>query len=137
MLFEEYKKHENTIYDNVDKLRQIHDELAIKLNGKPLIPNGGELIQGYFKIFGYWQKAGEKTDIASEQNELVLKILDINKQYQNVPLILQTNSIALKADHAYINIVKINTMLKNKFKDFIHFHRRAYKLMEVIVKILA
>lgn len=136
MLFEDYRKHENAFYDNVDKLRQIHDELGLNLNGKPILPNGGELIQGYFKIFGDWQKAGEKTDMTSEQNELVLKILNINKQFQNVPLVLQTNDIALKADHAYINIVKIDTMLKNKFKDFIHFHRRANKVTDIIIKIL-
>lgn len=137
MLFEEYKKHEKQFYDNVDKLRQVHDELGINFNGKPIVPNtGGELVQGYFQIFGDWMKKGEKTDFESEQNEIVLKVLEINKHFQNIPLILQTNDIALKADFAYINIVKIDGMLKNKFKDFIHFHRRANKLTNVIIEIL-
>lgn len=137
MLFEEYKKHERQFYDNVDKLRQVHDELGINFNGKPIIPNtDGELVQGYFKIFGDWMKNGGKTDFESEQKEIVLKVLEINKGFQNIPLILQTNDIALKADLAYINIVKIDGILKNKFKDFIHFHRRANKLTNVIIEIL-
>ncbi len=120
ILFEDYRKHENKFYDKVYKLRQIHDELGVNFNGKPIVQNsGGELIQGYFQIFGDWMKNGEKTDFKSEQNEIVLKILEINKKFQDIPLILQTNDIALKADAAYINIVKIDGMLKNKFRDFI------------------
>lgn len=136
MLFEDYRKHEKKFYVNVDKLRQIHDELVVSLNGKQLPPNDGELIQGYFRIFGDWQKAGEKTDIISEQNEIVLRTLEINKKFQNLPLILKTNDIALKADIAYINIEKIEGLLNDKFQDFIHFHKRAYKLTNVIVRIL-
>lgn len=137
MLFEEYKIHERQFYDNVDKLRQVHDELGMNFNGKPIVPNtSSELVEVYFQIFGDWMKNGKKTDFESEQNEIVLKVLEINKNFQNIPLILQTNDIALKADIAYINIVKIDAMLKNKFKDFIHFHRRANKLTNVIIEIL-
>lgn len=137
MIFEDYRKHENSFYDNIDRLRQIHDELALKLNDGPVLANvEKKLIAGYFKIFRDWREAGEKTDVTSEQGEIVKKILEVNKQFQDVPLILQTNTIAIRADQAYINILKIDEMLRSKFRDFIHFHRRAHKLTEVIIKIL-
>lgn len=139
LLFEDYRKHESLFNDNVDRLRQIHDELGMNLNNnnKLIIPNNGsELVQGYFKIFGDWINNGQKTDLTSVQTEIVLKMLELNKVFQNVPLILQTNDIALKAEIAYINIEKIDKMLATKCNDFIHFHKRAYKLTNVIIKIL-
>src|SRR6266536_554571 len=55
----EYKKHERLFYENVDGLRKIHDELGIHFDGKTMEKDeGGDLIQGYFHVFGEWQKAG-------------------------------------------------------------------------------
>lgn len=137
LLFETYKKHEKQFYENVDELRRIHDELGVQLNGTPMQKDkGGDLIQGYFKVFGDWQANGEKTDIASEYEEIVLKTLQLNRLHSNIPLILTTNELALKADAAYLNIEKIDKMLFQKFKDFAHFHKRASKLTNLIITII-
>jgi len=133
----EYKKHERLFYENVNGLRKVHDELGVHLNGKTMEKDkGGDLIQGYFHVFGEWQKDGAKTDIISEYKEIVLKVLELNRKHQNIPLTLQTNELALQADVAYQNVEKIDNALLKKFNEFSRFHRRASKLVEVIIKIL-
>jgi hypothetical protein len=135
-MFETYKKHEKQFYENVDGLRRLHDELAVQFNGKSMPKElGAELIQRYFEVFGKWQSNGEKTDVYSEQTEIVLNILELNKDHQNNPFVLTSNDLALKADQAYRNIEKIDIMLIQKFNDFARFHRRAAKLTSVIVRI--
>jgi hypothetical protein len=137
LLFETYKKHETQFYEGVNGLRKIHDELGVQLNGTPIQKDkGGDLIQGYFRIFGEWQTNGEKTDIGSLHKEIVLQTIQLNKHHPNIPLILPTNELALKADAAYLNVEKIDGMLSKKCKDFAHFHRRASRLTNLIIKII-
>jgi hypothetical protein len=137
LLFEAYKKHEKQFYENVDGLRKIHDEVGVQLNATSMQKEKeGDLIQGYFKVFREWQANGEKTDIASEHEEIVLKTLQLNRLHPNILLILTTNELALKADAAYLNVEKIDKMLAQKFKDFAHFHSRASRLTNIIIKII-
>lgn len=63
-------------------------------------------------------------------------MLELNRKHQNIPLTLQTNELALQADVAYQNVEKIDNALLKKFNEFSRFHRRASKLVEVIIKIL-
>ena len=135
--FEEYKKSEAIFNTNIDRIRQIHDSLRVQLHDKPIIPgNESQLIIGYFEIFEKWFENGEKNDFEPVYNEIVKPILEVNKKFQNVPLILETNTLALNADYAFMNIEKIDNFMIKRCKDYIHFHKRAYRLTNVITKIL-
>jgi hypothetical protein len=136
MMSEAYQKHEKQFNESVNGLRRLHDELGVRFNGAPLQEPDGPIIQGIFKIFGKWQQNGEKTDINSVHTDIVCKILELNRKHQNSHLILPANELCLNADIAYINIEKIEGMLFKKFNDFAHFHKRAAKLTNVIIKIL-
>jgi hypothetical protein len=134
---EEFKRHEKQYYENIVQLRNIHDTLGVHLDGKPINKDtGGELIQGYFQIFDDWLKNGGNKNITATHIEIVLKVLDLNRNFQKIPLILKTNEHALNCDIAFENIVKIDTMLQDKFLQFAHFHRRASRVTNMVIRII-
>jgi hypothetical protein len=137
MNFDIYRKYEMEYQDNLFILKQIHDELGMELDGKPIdIEIDGKLIQEYFEIFGFWQRDGMKVDTVSTYNEVICKILAMVRNNKGFPIGLRISQHALKCELAFKNIEKIDGLLKNKIIKFAYYHRRAYRLLRVIIKIL-
>jgi hypothetical protein len=131
-----YKTHEKDFYDNLVLLRKIHDELGVRLDGQRLEATPeSEFIQKYFIIFGHFVKPNIRLDINTTQENVIAKILQLNNEY-NIPVSLQISNHALRCDIAFQNIEKIDALLFRKFADFVHFHKRASRLITVIIKII-
>ncbi len=132
-----YSKHEEQYYSNIEELRRFHEILGAKYNGVQLERDkSGDLIVGYFKIFGDWVRAGAKKEIESTYTEIVKKILELNKKHGPNLLTLESTNYAIKCEIAYINIEKIENILHEIFKPFAYDHHRASKLLTVIIRIL-
>lgn len=132
---EKYAGYEKEYRENLGELKKIHDSLGAQLDGKVLHKDdGGELLQQYFKIFSDWFKNGSSRTLEDTYSQIVLRTIERLKEIAPHSIILSINDHALKCDLAYENIANIDKMLAEKFGDFAHFHRRASKLIPVIIK---
>jgi hypothetical protein len=128
---------ERNYHQNIDALRRIFDELAVKYNGKEiLVEEGGQLIQDYADIFSKWIKNGAITNIYSTYSEIVVPIKGLGKSHKTSPLILPISNHALQCHYAFANIDKIEKSLKVRYNEFAFAHRNASKLLTVILKII-
>jgi hypothetical protein len=134
--FEISRNLEKDFYSNVYELTKVNDELWVKYGSMPPPREDINYVKGYFGIFESWEKNGAKTQIIHERNEIVLKILAHNQQFFGNSLAFQTNNFALLADAAFIDIEKTESFLVKLFETFAYSHRRASKVVDVIIKIL-
>ena len=95
----------------------------------------GEFIQSYFNVFGFFMKENANLSIASTHENIILPILNLVNKY-NLPISLQISDYALNCDYAYQNVFRSDKLLYEKYNQFAHFHRRAGKLVKVIMKII-
>ena len=121
---------------SVDDLRKFNDYLGKTYNGQPATPQIVAYMRGYFKIFVNWVDAGGKTEFIITKKEIVEAVLSHNQKFAGSDFSFNTNNIALAASHAFINIEKIDKTLFDLFEDFAFIHRRAAKIINVIIKIL-
>jgi hypothetical protein len=134
--FEVYKKHEERFYSNVDDLRKINDEFSVRLNTNSLTMTEMPYVIGFFGIFVKWVEGGSSNTIFNLRNEIVLKVLEYNKNFTGNPHVLQTNNLCLTADQSYGTIAKVDDLLSDLFKSYVLTHFRAGMLTDVIVQII-
>jgi len=135
--FESYKRYESLYYQSLDDLRKIRDGLYVEFNGKKIERNSStDLIIGFLSIFDDWHQNGQKKKINSTHKEIILPIIELNRKHQNNPSILEINNIVLKADMAYMNISKVEEVMVSDLRSFAHAHRKAARMLKVIIKIL-
>lgn len=132
-----FSVNEKNYQDNIEAIRRIIEELMVKFNGKELnIDQGGQLVQDCFDIISNWIKNGAKTNITDTYSEIVKPVHELGKIHKSIPLILPLTDHALKCIYAFGNIEKIEKFLISRYKKFAFAHRRASKLMGVILKVI-
>ena len=137
MLFSAYQRAEIKFQENVDALRKFNDLLALKYTSNP----SPELIiekydKKYFGVFNKWVEDGLKTEPINLQHGIVKPILALNQAFVGLPETFETNNFALSADVAFMNIEKVDRGLTESLEAYSRSHRRAYRITNVIVKIL-
>jgi hypothetical protein len=136
MYFKSYEFHEKQFYSCVDDLRKLNDLFALQAPKGEILPMEIPYVKSYFDIFNKWFEAGASTIIKVEYEAIVLKVLELNKKFNNVSYTLQTNNLALLASNSYSTIEKVDKLLFEHFTHFIHVHKRAGKIVDVIIKML-
>lgn len=134
--FDSYRFHEKQFYSSVDDLRKLNDLFSLQLPRGEILPMEVPYVNGYFEIFNKWFEAGASTVIKDEYKMIVLKVLEHNKKFNNVSHTFQSNNLALLAGNSYSTIEKVDKLLFKHFEHFIQTHRRAGKVVDIIIKIL-
>lgn len=127
---------EKEYQDNIEAIRKIVEELIVRFNGKTLDAEQGHLIQDCFDIMGNWVKNGAKTNMIDTYPEIVKPVLQLGKTHSTIPLVIPLTDHALKCTYAFGNIEKIEKFLTSRYKKFAFAHRRAEKIVGVILKII-
>lgn len=132
-LFERFSKHEQIYYKNMSEIRNLIDALNMKYNGKNVEKDMGIILQSYFDIFNAWYMAGQPRDMSSTHSMLIKKLLEVNGNRFRHPLVLEFNNYALASDLAFQNIIATEEAMRDSFKNFLFHHRRANRLLKVII----
>lgn len=137
-LSDKYSLHERTYLENLGELRNAHDALGLELDGKPIsMEDQAFQFQTFFKIFGEWHNRGAGRTLNTTYNQIISPTLKwLNQIDRPDERVLRISRYTLKCDLAYENIKQTEKMLKTTFENFAHFHKRASKLTNVIIKIL-
>jgi len=136
LFFNIYRENEKKFYSNVNELRKVNDEIASEYTGKEVPIDTLNYISGYFQILIKWFKNGSKTEPIFENEEIVEAVLAYNQKFISHEIAFRTNNIALEASHAFMNVKKIDTELFKLFEHFAYTHRKASKIIKVVIKII-
>lgn len=132
---DEVKLNESSYLENIVELSKMHDELGRYMNNKNFDKsNGSEWYEGYFAIFGAWFQNGADKDTETTYNEIVLKIIALNKLYRFIPFVIQTTTCSLNCVTAYNNIVTLNKLLKEKILQYAYYYKFSYKTLRLILQ---
>jgi GH25 family lysozyme M1 (1,4-beta-N-acetylmuramidase) len=93
-----------------------------------------EWLSDYFKIFGDWFRNGADKGLETSYNDIVIKILQLNKAHKNIPLAFQANEFALKCEMAYAAIGRMETALLERLNGFAWHHRLAVRMTTLVIK---
>ena len=129
-----FRTTENIYQENLYELSKMHDELSKYMNTKSFNQNNAsEWYSCYFTIFGEWFRNGGNKDVAVTHNQIVLKIITLNKLYRYIPFVIQTTESALRCDIAFNNILALNKSLKVNIESFAFYHRLTYKIINLVL----
>ena len=92
----------------------------------------GDLIS----TFETWIKDGANTDIAKTHEFIICKLLESARKRKPEPLGFQIIDLSLAAKLAYVNLDKLESILKWTFRSSYYAHRKAYKITSKILKII-
>lgn len=128
------KTSENIYQENLYELSKMHDELSKYMSNKSFDQNNAsEWYACYFTIFGEWFRNGGNKDLTVTHDQIVLKIITLNKLYRYIPFVIQTTECALRCDIAFQNIKTLNKSLKEKIQSFAFYHRLAYRIISLVL----
>jgi hypothetical protein len=130
---ENYTRYQDSYNENIIKLREIRDELGLKYNGQPVVNRHLEFVVHYNYIFETWVANGQTLNYKSTYANIVLNIVELNKAFQDVPIILDINKYVTNCRRAYNNMINQERILESNFLHFAYSHRSAFKVINKII----
>ncbi|GAC1302667.1 MAG: hypothetical protein NVSMB24_07590 [Mucilaginibacter sp.] len=103
----------------------------------PHLPNLIDALKYYVnevdKIHVQWQKTANRINPANVQRKLVLPIRILNRKFDNVEIVYQTNKPLLEASYAYSEMAIVLKVYKDIFNDYsIAFHNKSQNITNSI-----
>lgn len=136
-----FGKYHERYGDKLDTFRKFHDELAAKTEGMVVTDENkeeAEYLQAQDRIWYDWQQLDEsnRTHFHTTYTNLVVPSLALNKKYQQLPYILDSNNILLECTHQYIEIENTLRVYNKVFKDYFWSYRHAHLLLAKSLEII-
>ena len=128
----EYEKNVQAYYENMYRLTGLHDELAQFVKGKSLNREGGQWTQGFFAIFRDWVAKGSGKDMETIRNEVILKLIALNKSYPAIPFVSRTNEIAFQCEAIYDKTAQLDADFHKNLEENLWASRIAAKVVRHI-----
>lgn len=128
-----YKKGYSAFSENIMEISKVHDEMTHYRKGKKLKPEAEEYIKKYAEIFQNWGSAGADKSAKSMRNQIVIKVLALNKMYPGVPYVARTDEPALKCEGAYEEINEVDKAFEKKHEQYQTVLKSAVLMLRRIV----
>jgi hypothetical protein len=129
----EYRKYLDLYYEGISKLSAICVEFSVLYQNKKVVNREFEYIAKYIDIFQRWDENGQKKQYKFTYTLIVQEIDQLNKQYNDVLLVLRTYQYTTICYRGYINMINGETHIENSLKHFAHAHRRASILISKVI----
>lgn len=122
------KQSEDLYYENIFELSKMHDQLETYMHAKNTDKgHGGEWYETYLSVFSAWFRGGASKDVETTYNQIVVKVIQLNRLYSASPFALQTNLYVMNCDLAYGRILALNDELRARIRSYTFFHKLGYK----------
>jgi hypothetical protein len=137
MINDRVNKHETIYQQNLDGLRRLNDSVITDLSMKGLasIPTDS-LVGDLLSTFRTWKENGANTDISKTHEFIICKLFEAATKRKPEPLGFEIINLSLAAKLAYVNLDKLETMLKQMFKNNYYSYRKAYRMASKILEII-
>lgn len=129
-----YAVQSKAFYQQLFDLLQLHDELLEYVRGKSLNKASADWVRGFFDIFREWKQEGGNRDMTTVKQQVMRKILALNKDYMQNPFSNKTNMLALRGEFAYLTIERAGEALYEKMRQQVWIVRKAGRLLAIIRK---
>lgn len=124
-----FNVYENKRNEEIEKWRQILDNLLFETNNKQLPPRLKEYMESLDEIVFNWQNNSKNTHYHIVQLELVKPLRKLNKDYKDIPYTLHFNTPLLGITQYYNNMVSVLLVYSKIFKSYYYTYRSASKLL--------
>jgi GH25 family lysozyme M1 (1,4-beta-N-acetylmuramidase) len=123
-----YAAAQKTYYSNIADLMKLQEDLKEYVRGKKLNKQAADWVQGYFTLFDQWLRTGANKEMKELQQEIVLKIPELNHQQPGSPFGSKTNEKAFECSKAFDTVTQLDEALFQKVQRYRTACKRAAKV---------
>ncbi|WEK34343.1 MAG: GH25 family lysozyme [Candidatus Pseudobacter hemicellulosilyticus] len=111
--WDDYTTQRKLFFSNIQDLIHLYDELREFVKGKNLNQDAVEWVRAFLQLFDQWLRNGAGKEMEQLQQEIVEKIITLNKTQPGNPFSSRTNEKALRCQFAAATINRLdNTLLQ-------------------------
>lgn len=132
-----YNRHLNKWNESMDSFRRLSAALKQNVNGgKPVDKRLRPYVQLFNEILVRWQEKDDYTHPANVSEFLVEPLLDLNKDFEDSPFVIELDNYLLDLKLHYINLSKVVSANKSLFISHKYTYQNAARILKVCLKIL-
>lgn len=125
------KPYEETLkmyFGNFADFVNLQEELKEYVRGRTLDKPAADWVQGYFTIFDQWVRNGAGKEMSTVQQEIIIKIPELNRNQRGGPFGGMTNEKAYQCISAFDTIKQLDDQLYSKLREYLFACKKAAKI---------
>jgi hypothetical protein len=133
---QKFNEHENKWNEAAEQIRQFYDNLHRQVDGGTFPARVADYLTRMDRTIFRWQNLDGRTEYSILHNELINPLLTLNREFQDIGLTLNFNSLLLNASHHFDNMEKTLNVYNEIFRNHSLTYRAANRILKKSISIL-